>query len=414
MSNTLNTPVEALELEFPLRVDRVRGAARLGRRRARTAAATASSARSRRWRTMTYSLLTERRRHAPPARTAAASPARAGATCSTARSSRRRRRGSWARGSDCGSRRPEAAARWLSRVGFIGLGIMGSRMAANLGAGRASRSTVWNRTRGDGRGVGRGARRRAWPTRPAAAPRRADVVITMVVDGAQVEHDPARRRTARPSGARPRARCSSTARRSRPPRPGRSAPRWPSAGIGFVDAPVTGSSPKAEDGTLTIMAGGERATSSAPGRCSRRWAKLVVHVGAARARPEREADQQRGRRRQRGHAGPGARGRPTPTGVDLDALVEVSAPAPAARRWSTSRPARCAPTTTRRCSSSSTCSRTCGSASSEAAGRGRRRSRPPRRPATCSRRRWPRPRRRGLRGRRRGRSRAWPDSGLER
>ena len=27
-------------------------------------------------------------------------------------------------------------------------------------------------------------------------------------------------------------------------------------GIGFVDAPVTGSSPKAEDGTLTIMAGG--------------------------------------------------------------------------------------------------------------------------------------------------------------
>jgi 3-hydroxyisobutyrate dehydrogenase-like beta-hydroxyacid dehydrogenase len=30
-------------------------------------------------------------------------------------------------------------------------------------------------------------------------------------------------------------------------------------GIGFLDAPVTGSSPRAEDGTLTIMAGGERA-----------------------------------------------------------------------------------------------------------------------------------------------------------
>ena len=41
MSNTLNTPVEALELEFPLRVVTLRDPARLGRRRASTAAATA-------------------------------------------------------------------------------------------------------------------------------------------------------------------------------------------------------------------------------------------------------------------------------------------------------------------------------------------------------------------------------------
>ena len=33
MSNTLNTPIEALEREFPLRVHRVRAAPRLGRRR---------------------------------------------------------------------------------------------------------------------------------------------------------------------------------------------------------------------------------------------------------------------------------------------------------------------------------------------------------------------------------------------
>ena len=48
MSNTLNTPVEALELEFPLRV--VTYAVRRGRAApGATAAATASSARSRRW-----------------------------------------------------------------------------------------------------------------------------------------------------------------------------------------------------------------------------------------------------------------------------------------------------------------------------------------------------------------------------
>ena len=41
MSNTLNTPVEALELEFPLRVVAVRGAARQRWRRCASAAATA-------------------------------------------------------------------------------------------------------------------------------------------------------------------------------------------------------------------------------------------------------------------------------------------------------------------------------------------------------------------------------------
>ena len=83
MSNTLNTPVEALELEFPLRV--VEYAMRRGSAAtARTAAATASCARSRRSPTMT--LLAAHR--APPPRAAraptAAPTARAGATCSTA------------------------------------------------------------------------------------------------------------------------------------------------------------------------------------------------------------------------------------------------------------------------------------------------------------------------------------------
>jgi N-methylhydantoinase B len=65
MSNTLNTPVEALELEFPLRVVEYsvrRGSGGAGRfhggdgvvREVETLAP------------MTYSLITERRRHAPP------------------------------------------------------------------------------------------------------------------------------------------------------------------------------------------------------------------------------------------------------------------------------------------------------------------------------------------------------------
>ena len=50
MSNTLNTPIEALETEYPLRVRELSVRRGCGRRRRATAAATGSSASSRRWR----------------------------------------------------------------------------------------------------------------------------------------------------------------------------------------------------------------------------------------------------------------------------------------------------------------------------------------------------------------------------
>ncbi|HWI07010.1 MAG TPA: hydantoinase B/oxoprolinase family protein [Solirubrobacteraceae bacterium] len=65
MSNTLNTPVEALELEFPLRVVRHairRGSGGAGRRRGGDGLVREIEALS----PMSYALITERRRHAPP------------------------------------------------------------------------------------------------------------------------------------------------------------------------------------------------------------------------------------------------------------------------------------------------------------------------------------------------------------
>jgi N-methylhydantoinase B len=65
MSNTLNTPVEALELEFPLRVAEYalrRGSGGAGRWRGGDGVVRELEALA----PMTYSLLTERRRHAPP------------------------------------------------------------------------------------------------------------------------------------------------------------------------------------------------------------------------------------------------------------------------------------------------------------------------------------------------------------
>jgi N-methylhydantoinase B len=65
MSNTLNTPVEALELEFPLRVTEYalrRGSGGAGRHRGGDGVVRELEALT----DMSYSLLTERRRHAPP------------------------------------------------------------------------------------------------------------------------------------------------------------------------------------------------------------------------------------------------------------------------------------------------------------------------------------------------------------
>src|SRR4029078_1672302 len=65
MSNTLNTPVEALELEFPLRALEYslrRGSGGAGKRRGGDGVARELEALAE----MRYSLITERRRHAPP------------------------------------------------------------------------------------------------------------------------------------------------------------------------------------------------------------------------------------------------------------------------------------------------------------------------------------------------------------
>jgi N-methylhydantoinase B len=77
MSNTLNTPVEAIELEFPLRVREYslrRGSGGNGRHRGGDGVVRELEA----LQTLRYSLITERRRHAPPgaAGGAAAAPGR--------------------------------------------------------------------------------------------------------------------------------------------------------------------------------------------------------------------------------------------------------------------------------------------------------------------------------------------------
>ena len=79
MSNTLNTPVEAIELEFPLRVSEYalrRGSGGGGSHRGGDGIVREIEALAE----MDFSLLTERRRHAPRGGGRAAGPEPAGAT----------------------------------------------------------------------------------------------------------------------------------------------------------------------------------------------------------------------------------------------------------------------------------------------------------------------------------------------
>jgi 3-hydroxyisobutyrate dehydrogenase-like beta-hydroxyacid dehydrogenase len=161
------------------------------------------------------------------------------------------------------------------RVGFIGLGIMGSRMAANL-VRAGHEVTVWNRTR---------EKAVEWSEvhggtvadTPAQAASQADMVITMVVDGAQVEAV-----LLGPDGVVEGAPADllcvdmSTIAPSDTRRIGAALAE---RGVALMDAPVTGSAPKAEDGTLTIMAGGDRRDFERALPLFEVMGEVIVHVG---------------------------------------------------------------------------------------------------------------------------------------
>jgi 3-hydroxyisobutyrate dehydrogenase-like beta-hydroxyacid dehydrogenase len=205
------------------------------------------------------------------------------------------------------------------RVGFLGLGIMGSRMAANL-ARAGFPLTVWTHTPGKAAewASEHGATAAQTPAEVAAD---SDVVVSMVVDGEQVSSI-LLGEVGVVQSAHPGLLCVDMSTI------GPADTRTIGAvlrerGVGMLDAPVTGSSPRAEEGSLTIMVGGERESFERVRPLLERMGRLIAYVGelgqgqmlklinnslgAANAAAVAEA-------LLLAHA----------TGVDLDALVEVA------------------------------------------------------------------------------------------
>jgi 3-hydroxyisobutyrate dehydrogenase-like beta-hydroxyacid dehydrogenase len=151
------------------------------------------------------------------------------------------------------------------------MGIMGSRMARNLRKAGFD-VVVWNRTRSRAEEVGEPV-----ADSPRAAAEGADIVITMVVDAPEVEavlfgDDGAAEALAEGALVVDMSTIAPSAVE-------KIAARLDERGIGFVDAPVTGSKPRAEDGTLTIMAGGSPEQFARATPLFEAMGELIVHCG---------------------------------------------------------------------------------------------------------------------------------------
>jgi 3-hydroxyisobutyrate dehydrogenase-like beta-hydroxyacid dehydrogenase len=161
------------------------------------------------------------------------------------------------------------------RIGFLGLGIMGSRMAANL-ARAGFPLTVWTHTPGKAErwAAEHGAQFAATPAEAAAG---SDIVISMVVDGSQVT-DVLLGEQGAMLAAREGLLCVDMSTIG-PTYAREIAAGLAERGVAMLDAPVTGSSPRAEDGTLTIMCGGEHSQFLRCKGVFEAMGKLIVHVG---------------------------------------------------------------------------------------------------------------------------------------
>ncbi len=164
------------------------------------------------------------------------------------------------------------------RIGFIGLGIMGGGMAANL-LGAGFDVTVWNRTPAKSEALGaKGAKRAASPRAVAEA---SDIVLVCVSDTPDVrevifgEEGVAR-------GAREGMLVVDHSTIA-PGETKRIAEELRGRGVRFVDAPVSGGSEGAAKGTLSIMAGGEAEDIERAMPCFNAMGKAVTHVGPAGA-----------------------------------------------------------------------------------------------------------------------------------
>lgn len=169
-----------------------------------------------------------------------------------------------------------AADTEASKVAFLGLGIMGAPMAASL-ARAGIEVHAYNRSREKAEAFADELDNVVVADSAAAAASAAGVTISMVPDVPEVEDvllgpEGAAAGLAEGGLAIDMSTIAPSASRS-------IGGRLKERGISFLDAPVTGSRPKAEDGTLTIMVGGPEEAFERARPLFDAMGELVLHMG---------------------------------------------------------------------------------------------------------------------------------------
>ncbi len=158
------------------------------------------------------------------------------------------------------------------KVAFLGLGVMGYPMAGHLAA-RGHDVAVYNRT---------GEKAARWTAQhkgrsagdPGSAAKDAEIVFSCLGDDPVVE---AVLGAAAPSIGKGAVIVDHTT--ASPALARRMAERFGAAGIGFVDAPVSGGQAGAEGGKLAVMCGGSAADVDRARPAMEAYAARIVHIG---------------------------------------------------------------------------------------------------------------------------------------
>jgi 3-hydroxyisobutyrate dehydrogenase len=162
----------------------------------------------------------------------------------------------------------------LKRIGFIGLGLMGSGMSMNiLKAGFPL--TVWNRTVSRTEPLVKAGAKVAKSPKDVAE--KSDIVIDMVTDSKDVEEvllGP----NGVINGVKPGTIVIDMSTIS-PIRTREMASRFAERGIKMLDAPVSGGDIGARNGTLSIMVGGDKDAFDEATPVFQAMGKTITHIG---------------------------------------------------------------------------------------------------------------------------------------
>jgi 3-hydroxyisobutyrate dehydrogenase len=163
----------------------------------------------------------------------------------------------------------------MTSVAFLGLGAIGAPMARHLVPPHTN-LTVWNRSAARARDFAAGTSVRVAET-PAEAARDADVVLTCLPTSGDVEallDGPDGLLASLAAGA-VLVDCTS----GDPATSRRIAARLAERGVAFLDAPVSGGTSGARQGTLTVMVGGDAAVLERVRPVLERFGRKIVHCG---------------------------------------------------------------------------------------------------------------------------------------